>query len=77
MPHIEIAFPLAGKNENLATHQQPPYTTPDLKNVRPYDTQDERARGGQRPGLVKGNSVQVASTKSPVVALVQVTTVTA
>jgi hypothetical protein len=50
---IVIPFPLKGLNENFAATAQPALTSPLLKNVRPYDVQDKRARGGQRPGLAK------------------------
>lgn len=46
-------FPLRGKNENWGAEGQPPLTSHDLNNVRPYDILDNRARGGQRPGLDK------------------------
>lgn len=55
----EIPFPIHGLHEGLAAEKQPPTTSPHLKNVRPMDVEEERARGGQRPGLVKAYSTQV------------------
>lgn len=50
---IKFPFPLKGENKNFASIFQPPITTFNLNNVRVYDVLDERARGGQRPGLNK------------------------
>lgn len=44
-------FPMLGVNRNYAATTQPQFTCPDMKNVRPYDVLENRARGGQRPGL--------------------------
>lgn len=75
MAVAEFPFPILGLNEGWATDSQPVGTSPALNNVRPYGTFDERGRGGQRPGLTKGSSVQIASTEVPVVQLLQVTVV--
>ncbi len=75
MPPLDLPFPLLGKDENWAGHKQPPLTSPGLKNVRPYGTIDNRARGGQRPAQIKDNSVQIAGTADPVMQMVQVTVV--
>ncbi len=72
----EFPFPLKGKDENWSTSKQPALTSPSLSNVRPYDVQANRARGGQRPGLVKAlafNSGPVGN--RPVIAMEQVTIV--
>ena len=50
---MELPFPLGGINEGQAYSRQPEGTTPDARNVRPFDTIDQRLRGGQRPGLTK------------------------
>ncbi len=74
--NIELPFPLQGKNENYAASKQPPQTSPDLNNVRPYDVSDTRARGGQRPGLEKwGDGDQIGAAEQPVVAICVVHTV--
>ena len=49
---LELEPPLAGISENLAFEQKPPFTTPVMMNMRPYDPDEERARVGQRPGTV-------------------------
>jgi len=47
-----------------------------MNNVRPYDTLDDRARGGQRPGLDKwGDGDQIGAAEQPVVAMCIVTSV--
>ena len=46
-----LLFPVGGVNRRMAFQSQPPYTTPDAINVRSYDAETGRARGGSRPGL--------------------------
>lgn len=76
MANLEFPFPLKGKNENYSASEQPPLTSPDLQNVRPYDTSEERARGGQRPGLDKwGAGNQIGGASQPVVAICHVAAV--
>lgn len=43
---------MKGLNQNYAATTQPSFTSPYLLNVRPYDVLENRARGGQRPGLL-------------------------
>jgi hypothetical protein len=50
---IEIGFPVKGFDENWPFRAQPPGTTPDALNVRPYDAIAQRLRGGQRGGTSK------------------------
>ncbi|KKN77437.1 hypothetical protein LCGC14_0359960 [marine sediment metagenome] len=68
-------FPLQGIDKGRATPEQPIATSPDLNNVRPYDTLDNRARGGQRPGLDKLYAQQIGGTEAPIVAMCSVTVV--
>ena len=49
---LRVPFPLAGLNRRAAFRQQPPYTSPDMSNVWPIGTFEERMRGGSRPGLI-------------------------
>lgn len=56
---MEIGFPLMGLHEGMALEHQPPTTSPYLKNVRAFDVEEERVRGGQRPGLVKAYDTQI------------------
>lgn len=69
-------FPLQGIDKGRATSEQPIATSPDLKNVRPYDTLDNRARGGQRPGLDRlYPDQQIGGATSPIVAMCSVTVI--
>ena len=71
-----IQFPFKGLDKGRATGQQSPGTSSDMNNMRLYDTLDDRARGGQRPGLEKwGAGVQIGITEQPVVAIITVSTV--
>jgi hypothetical protein len=47
----QILFPAAGIVRGAAYQAQPPFSTPDAENVWPYDSLEDRARGGSRPGL--------------------------
>jgi hypothetical protein len=76
MPRVELKFPLKGINKNWANSEQPPITSPDMNNVRPYGTEESRLRGGQRPGQAKMFSQQIGGASSPVVCIVQVTSMT-
>ena len=71
---MEIFFPFGGLNESLSFEKQPPITSSDLRNVRPHDVEEERGRGGQRPGLLKAFSTRVTG-DYPIVAMVQVNTI--
>ncbi len=71
---IEFPFPRLGLNKNWAKSKQPQETSPDLQNVRPYDVQDNRVRGGQRPGLVKVMEYEGDAPDRPILALTQITT---
>ena len=73
---MKIPFPFKGLDKGRAAHQQPLGTSPDMNNVRVYDTLDTRARGGQRPGLDKwGAGTQIGGAEQPVVAMCTVSTV--
>lgn len=56
---MELPFPFAGLHEGLAAERQPPATSPSLQNVRPYDVEESRARGGQRPAVIKAYTTQI------------------
>ena len=71
-----VYFPLRGKHVGVVADRQPPMTSPDMKNVRPFDVLDGRARGGQRPGLVKwGQGTRIGGVEQPVVAICSVASV--
>ena len=58
------------------TSNQSPTTSPDMNNMRVYDTLDNRARGGQRAGLDKwGAGNQIGAAEQPVVAMCVVSSV--
>ena len=71
-----ILFPIKGIHRGGVTSLLPPLTSTDMNNVRPYDTLDNRARGGQRPALDKwGDGDQIGAAEQPVVAMTIVTSV--
>lgn len=72
---MRVPFPLQGIDKGRTTSEQPIATSPDLKNVRPYDTLDNRARGGQRPGLNKLFTQQIGGQAAPIIATISVTIV--
>ena len=76
MANLDIPFPSEGIDKGQNTSKQSPTTSPDMNNVRLYDVLDNRARGGQRPGLDKwGAGVQIGGAFQPVVAMCTVSTV--
>lgn len=70
---MKLTFPSRGKNVGHRSGQQPPLTSRDLNNMRPW--YDGRGTGGQRDGLAKRYSQQGAGAATPVVAITTVTTV--
>ena len=73
---MKLQFPLLGLNLGRATGDQPYATSFSMNNVRLYDTQDKRARGGQRPGLVAwGNEDLIGGSNQPVVAMCVVSSI--
>ena len=70
---MELQFPTKGLDEGLAAEKQPPTTSPVLLNVRPFDVNEERIRGGQRPGSVKAYADRVGDNR-PVIILTQIST---
>jgi hypothetical protein len=59
---MTIGWPSKGINEDTPYGEQPPKTTRDCKNVRLYDTFEDRARGGNRGGLVRYVNAQANGT---------------
>jgi len=73
---MRIPFPYKGIDKGRATYQQSPEASPDIKNMRLFDTLDNRARGGQRPGLDKwGAGTLIGEAQQPVVAMCVVSSV--
>lgn len=54
---FELAFPIGGLDRSTSFQSQAPYSTPDCLNVQAVDVQDERGRGGSRPGLQRTHPV--------------------
>ncbi len=70
----KLVFPQKGKHVGSRSGQQPPGTSRDLNNVRPY--WDGRACGGQRPGSDKAFAQRIGENANfPVVAMCSVTIV--
>ena len=73
---VGFPFPVKGLNRNWSFRDQPLLTSPDMLNVRAYDTIGDRVRGGQRPGVDKLYDEQLGGTDgSPIRLLSQVTSV--
>jgi len=70
-----MSFPFSGLDKGRTTSDQPTLTSPDLNNVRIYDVLDNRARGGQRPGLKKLYSQQIGGSNQAIVELLSITIV--
>lgn len=70
---MELTFPLRGKFVGSPSSKQPPGTSRDLNNVRPYH--DGKACGGQRDGANKKFAQQIGGAAKPVVAMCSVTVV--
>ena len=75
MANLNISFPAEGIDKGRAASQQSPTTSPDMNNMRVYDTLDNRARGGQRPGLDKRYAQQIGGDAVSIVAICSVTVV--
>jgi len=72
---MDILFPFKGYHKGLGAEKQPAGTTPWIQNMRVMDVQDNRFRGGQRPGLKKAYDEQIANVVGPVVAMCSITTI--
>lgn len=68
---MNLQWPRGGLVRATAIQSQPPYTTPDCRNVRPRDVQQSRTRGGSRAGLLRAFPERVGS-GGPVRLLAQV-----
>lgn len=72
---MDLLFPFRGFHKGLGTEKQPENTTPWIQNMRVIDVQDDRFRGGQRPGLQKMYSEQIGDAAIPIVVLTFITVV--
>ena len=70
---IPLNFPLHGLTENTPFSRRPEGTTLRALNVVPFDTTDDRMRGGKRPGTSRAIREPVAEAGKPVQRLGQVT----
>ena len=57
--HVNILWPMGGLDRSRGLQTHPPYTTPDCKNVRPFDPIEHRSRGGSRSGLEKAVATEL------------------
>lgn len=73
---MKLRFPYEGIDKGRALNEQPQMTSPHMNNIRPYDSLDNRMRGGQRPALDKwGAGTQIGAAEQPVVAMCIVSSV--
>jgi hypothetical protein len=72
---MELRFPIKGYSKRQGAELQPEGTTPYIQNMRILDVEDQRVRGGQRPGYQKAYSQQLANASMPIVDMVVVTTI--
>ena len=72
---MDLIFPFKGFHKGLGAEKQPAGTTPWIQNMRVIDTQDNRFRGGQRPGLKKAYVEQVSEMPLPIVVITAITVV--
>ena len=57
---MRVQFPILGLVSGSPSSAQPLQTSPSLQNVRPYDIEEEKIRGGQRAGTVLAYTTQIA-----------------
>lgn len=72
---MDLLFPAKGYHKGLGVEKQPAGTTPWISNMRVIDCQDNRFRGGQRPGLQKAYTQLIGGLASPIVILTYITVV--
>ena len=65
----EFPLPIQGFSEGVGVGDTPQQFSGYLNNVRPLDTLERRLRLGQRPGLDKKYSQQIAGLSGPIVAI--------
>ena len=49
--NVNLSFPINGIVDGSSHTNQPENTTHDAKNVVPFDTSEDRLRGGRRRGI--------------------------
>ncbi len=76
MANFKLKSPIRGINKSRLPDEQPEMTSPDMDNIRVFDTLDDRIRVGQRPGAVKRYATRISryvSASGPIVAMCEVT----
>jgi hypothetical protein len=63
---VALPFPIKGYDANWSYSAQPPLTTPGSLNVRGYSSDEQRARGGSRPGARRAYTQQIGGGAVPV-----------
>ncbi len=71
---MELPLPIKGYDVGEPVKKQSPSTSPSMKNIRPFDAEEERKRLGQRPGLKKAFTTQVGG-DHPIIRIVQIATI--
>ena len=71
---MKLPLPIKGYHVGGVVKEQVPLTSPSMRNVRPFDAEEERARLGQRPGLKKAFDTQVGG-DHPIIRMVQIATI--
>ena len=59
----EVSLPFKGIHKGGSFRNQPPFTTPDCKNIRAFSKQNGRLSITKRSGLEKAYTTQLASGK--------------
>ena len=72
---MDLLFPFKGYHKGLGAEKQPAGTTPWIQNMRVIDCQDNRFRGGQRPGLNRAYAQLIGGEVAPIVVLTSITIV--
>ena len=71
---IRIPFPVQGVNRGGPVSNQPSATADRMLNVRPFDVNEKRVRGGQRPGLIKwGAGTRLGDGTNAIASIISVT----
>ena len=70
---MRVPFPVEGLSSGRATVEQELRTSFSMQNVRAFDVEDERIRGGQRPGTVLAYDTQVVG-DFPVIDITEIVT---
>ena len=70
---MRLGFPIFGLHEGLPSSEQPLRTSFSLQNVRAYDVEEDRLRGGQRPGTALAYTTQIVGS-NPIILMASIVT---